>query len=423
MQAAAAKNVAEWESDKARAHAQSRGTKSDHALAATMELASGGPDATFPGSEPLMLPPVPNTRTTKAMYTAHRVDDILRHLAHTAERLTEAKRNRSMRGYHMIHVNNHLSRALETCHNLADNVTKNYLPEGRELEALHKTLGLAKAVNDDARAATFAHLLQTVTYHLGHAKRHAMLMLDPDPDAVWQFNFDHAAKHAKDAFEHCYKLAHHIFDNYPEEAKWLTELDKAEDPDDPFTGLAGVGGGAVVTAPGAMYDVIPPAPGGKYSQYGLHQKPSATVSPSPPLPPKVPLPTAKEIRALISEVPQCQDVTLSNTVKTFLETAAVKMEREHVLDSLTMLRAAQAAIIPAHKKDIGLVMPAVYTANVFARVPPAAQSSATTAMLQGRERTHEWRMLERHVQALADRIRKRYFHGVFSGPNQMARLT
>lgn len=179
----------------------------------------------------------------------------------------------------------------------------------------------------------------------------------------------------------------------------------------------------VITAPGAMYDVVPPTPGGKYAQYGLHQRPSATVSPSPPLPPKVPLPTPKEVRSLIPEVPVSADVQLSNTVKSFLETAAVKLERNHQLDALTMLRAAGHAIIPAHKADIARAMPALYTANVFGRVPPAGQSSAHSEMMQSREQTQEWRKLERHVQALADRIRKRYFHGVYQGPSQMARMT
>jgi hypothetical protein len=243
-------------------------------------------------------------------------------------------------------------------------------------------------------------------------------MLDLEPDEIWKFNDEHAVKHLEGAFEHTYKLAHHIFDNYPDEAHWLHDLDRAEDPSDSYTGLAA----SVVTAPGAMYDVIPPTPGGKYSQYGLHQRPSATVSPDPPKPPQVPMPTAKEIRALIPDVPQCVDVGLTNSVRNFLETAAVKVEKASPLDALTMLRAAGAAIIPAHKKDLGLLAPALYTANVFGRVPPAAQSSATTAMLQGRARQQEWRMLERKEHALADRIRKNFFHGVFSGPSQMPRL-
>lgn len=178
-----------------------------------------------------------------------------------------------------------------------------------------------------------------------------------------------------------------------------------------------------VTAPGSLYDVTAPASGGKYEQYGLHQKPSQTISPSPPLPPKTPLPTPKEVLALVPRVPTCVDVSLSTTVTKFLEDAARKLERNHVLDALTALRAAQHAVIPAHKADLAPAMPAVYTAAVFTKVPPAEQSSASGLLRQSRERTLQWRKLERNIHALADRIRKRYFHGVFSGPNQMARLS
>ena len=80
---------------------------------------------------------------------------------------------------------------------------KNYPAEARELDALSKTMGLAVSVSPDAKVATFAHLLQTVLYHMAHAKRHALVMLNPDPDAVWRFNYDHADTHLKGAIEHC----------------------------------------------------------------------------------------------------------------------------------------------------------------------------------------------------------------------------
>lgn len=96
-------------------------------------------------------------------------------------------------------------------------------------------VGLARALSEDAKAATTAHLLQTVLYDGGHAVRHAQAMLDePEPD-LWSFNAGHAEKHLGGAVEHVAKLTQHLRDNYPEEAKWLTELQgiaaQAADPE------------------------------------------------------------------------------------------------------------------------------------------------------------------------------------------------
>lgn len=41
----------------------------------------------FPGQASITLPPIPHDKTAKAMYTAHRVDGTLFHLAHAAERI------------------------------------------------------------------------------------------------------------------------------------------------------------------------------------------------------------------------------------------------------------------------------------------------------------------------------------------------
>jgi hypothetical protein len=301
-------------------------------------------------------------------------------------------------------VNNHLSAALDTSHNLVEAVRKNYLPEARELAALNKTMGLAASVSTDAKVATFAHLLQTVLYHLAHAKRHAAVMRDPDPDAVWRFNYDHAHAHLKGALEHYYKLARHIYDNYPDEAKWLSDLDKIEDPGDPYMGLTVALATTIATAPGAQ-----PIQAGPYS------RPSQTVSPSPPLPPAVKLPTPAEIRKIISQVPECTDPSLSQSARNHLDVAAVKLEKDDVLGALHMLRSAQSDIRAAHKTDLGMAAPAVYTANVFTRVPSAEQSSANTAMLRSKDREMLWRKLEFQVAQAVDRIRRRHFHGMYGG--------
>jgi len=180
---------------------------------------------------------------------------------------------------------------------------------------------------------------------------------------------------------------------------------------------------AVATAPGARPFLVPPPPGGRYSQYGLYQNPVQAISPSPPLPPNVPLPTAAEVRAVIKLVPECSDASLSATARKFLEQAAYKLSKDNPLEALSVMRSAQTALYAAHKADQGAMLPSAYTANVFARIPPAGQSSATTAMKQGTDKMLAWRKAEQALGALSDRIRKRYFHGVFAGPSQMARLS
>lgn len=180
---------------------------------------------------------------------------------------------------------------------------------------------------------------------------------------------------------------------------------------------------AVATAPGARPFLLPPTPGGKYSQYGLYQNPVQSVSPSPPLPPLTKLPTGAEVRAVIPLVPDCSQADLSGTARKFLEQAAGKLDRDNPLEALAVLRSAQTALYAAHKADQGTMLPSAYTANVFTRIPPAGQSSATTAMKQGTDKLLQWRKAEQALGALSDRIRKRYFRGVFAGPSQMARFT
>ena len=409
VQAAASKNIAQWEADKAKAHAQSARHASEHVKATA---ALSGKDQTFPGQARLPLPPVPGTKAAKSMYTAHRINDILLHLSHAAERLVQAKQGKALRGYHMIHVNNHLSHALDEAHDLVANVRKNYLPEARELEALSKTMGLSQSVSQDAKVATFAHLLQTLLYHQAHAKRHAALMLNPDPDPVWRFNEEHARTHLKGAVEHAYKLAQHVQDNYPDEAKWLNDLDKIEDPDDPYTGLTVALAQPAYTAPGAK-----PIPAQQTAlKPGLYQRPSQTVSPSPPLPPEVPLPTAAEIRKIIAQVPECSDASLSQSARNHLDAAAMKLAKDDSLAALHVLRSAQSDIYAAHKADLGALGPAPYTANVFARTVPSAEaSSANTEMLRGKAQEMKWRALEQQVALAVDRIRRHHFHGAYAG--------
>jgi hypothetical protein len=422
VRAAAAKNMAEWEEKRARAHAQHGGheAKATAVVLAAVQSADepAGGHAPFPGQGQIALPPVPAGKLPGGEFAAHRLDDLLHDFAHANERLRSAKKDKAQRAYHLMHVNNHLSHALDGAHALAESLKVNYLAEARELELLTQTIGLAKAVNAEAKTATFAHLLQTILYHASHAKRHALLMTGAGPDAVWDFNWGHAVTHSTGAISHCFKLAQHVQDNYPEIASWFRQLEKAEDPDDPYTGLS------AATAPGARPFLSPPAPGGRYEQYGLYQHPSQALAPSPLLPPDVKLPTPAEVRAVIPLVPDCSDASLSATARKFLEQAAGKLEKVNPLEALSVLRSAQAALYAAHKADQRAMAPSAYTANVFARVPPAEQSSATTAMKLGTDKLLAWRKAEQALGALTDRIRKKFFHGsVYAGPSQLGRFT
>jgi hypothetical protein len=111
-------------------------------------------------------------------------------------------------------------------------------------------------------------------------------------------------------------------------------------------------------------------------------------------------------------------------VRRFIETAAVKLEKDTPLEALAALRGAEAAVYAAHRKDVEDAAPVSWTAPAPALVPPAAQSSATAAMRMGVEKKMAWRKLGMHVGGLTERIRRNYFRpGVYSGPNEPARLS
>ena len=170
--------------------------------------------------------PVPDDPDAVAMYTAHRLDEAAQQLARATGHLQAARKaSGELRAYHSGHVARHLGNALDAGHVLAANLREHYPAEGGELDKTTETIGLAKALSEDAKAATAAHLLQTVLYDCGHASRHAQAMLDePSPDDLWSFNADHAEKHLGGAVEHVAKLTEHLRDNYPEEGKWLAGL-------------------------------------------------------------------------------------------------------------------------------------------------------------------------------------------------------
>ena len=390
----------------------------------------------YPGHKQLPLPPVPSTKIAKSMYIAHRVDGTLYHLAHAAQRLMRAKENRDLRGYHMIHVNNHLNFALGSGHELVADLKKNFPAEAREWDAMAQTMGLSKSLSPDTKVATFVHLLQTILYDETHAKRHALVMLDPSKtsDAEWNFNFDHAKKHMQGAAEHCFKLAKHIRDNYPEISRWFSDLAKAEDPNDPYTGLTAAQEDGdkrpqatvklarpAETAPGAK----PVNPRETPPDYGLHRQPYSPAGAPIALPPGASPPTAAELRKLAGMVPECSDASLSSSARKHLETAAGMLEHNgSVVDVLRMLRAAENDAFVGHKTDLGATGQSYYTANVFAKtIPPAETSSATASMLASQKQRLAWRALQHGIAMAIDKTKRHFFHGQLGSWSTQARFT
>ena len=175
--------------------------------------------------------PVPDDPTAVSMYTAHRLDDTGRHLAHAAERMTAARAaTGELRAYHSGHVAFHLQRALDNGHRLVANIRAHYPAEAAELEQVKQAVGLAKSLTPGIKAATTAHLLETTLHEETHGVRHAEAMADTEPDDVWEFNADHCQKHLGGAVEHAGKLAQHFRDNYPDVARWLDGLDEITSP-------------------------------------------------------------------------------------------------------------------------------------------------------------------------------------------------
>jgi hypothetical protein len=164
-----------------------------------------------------------------------------------------------------------------------------------------------------------------------------------------------------------------------------------------------------VTAPGAQ------------PLSGLVQRPATATGPAAPRARHLPMPTAAEVRALAATVPPGNELPKRN-LRTFLESAAVKLSKDDSQAALAALRLAQAAVFTAHKDDTGPDPEA--TAAVWTRVPPAERSSAHAVMQQSRDQAQQYKVLAQKVARLADRIRSNLFPaGIYSGPTTPVRLT
>jgi predicted ABC-type ATPase/2'-5' RNA ligase len=97
--------------------------------------------------------PVPDDKTAVAMFTAHRLDDTARELAHATERMQAAREaSGDLRRYHSAHIARHLQNALDATHYLAQNLKEHYAPEARELETVRQTIGLASGYDLNPRS-------------------------------------------------------------------------------------------------------------------------------------------------------------------------------------------------------------------------------------------------------------------------------
>ena len=279
---------------------------------------------------------------------------------------------------------------------------------------VRKATGVALS-RDLNHVATTPHLADTIAENLVHAKSHLDGYRRAPDELSRRFNLWHLMRHVDVTEEHVGKLARHVAAKYPRAGQALKDIAAMRSA----VGLAGGIPAGSATAPGAK-----PIPPKNVTDYGLYQKPSQTTSPSPPLPPGVKLPTAAEIRKLIGQVPDCTDATLSASARRHLEDVAVKLEKDDVLAALHSLRSVQSDVYACHKADLGMAMPAVYTANVFTRaVPPGEASSANTVMIRSKEREMQWRVLEQHVAVAIDRIRRTFYHGSYGGLMQQGRFT
>jgi hypothetical protein len=407
VRAAAQKNIAEWEKDRADAHRQSAGRQHVRASAAmpreTLESVHGPYTAGNPWDIEAGL--------------AHEVEEIGANLTHA--RLHAAalgrKQDEKSRQFNCDHADRHLDSALLHTRNFLETLRRHYPRETAALDDLVKTrraMGVALA-RDANHVATTPHLADTVAENLAHAKAHLAACREAKDPAGQKFNLWHVMRHIDVTAEHVAKLARHVAERYPRAGAALRNL-------------AGLRKSAGLTGPVALARIAESAPGAQpvTNPPGLRTVAAPTVSPSPPLPPRAQPPSAAEVRKLAGQVPDCTDASLSQSARNHLEAAAAKLAKNDVLAALHVLRAAQSDVYAAHKADLGAAGPAYYTANVFSRaVPPGELSSANKVMVASQQKQAAWRALEQHIAACVDRIRRNFFHGQLNSMVSQARFS
>lgn len=156
------------------------------------------------------------------------------------------------------------------------------------------------------------------------------------------------------------------------------------------------------------------APGARPLVGRLWQAPSQTVSPSPPLPPGVALPSPSELDSFGQTLRETDpDSDLLRGASGQAHAAAQKLRAKQPNDALRLLRGIQAGINSAHREFNASQIP---VANVFsASLIPAEQSSAQSAMYEGLAARNKFRALSTQAAQYVDRIRRVHFHGMYGG--------
>jgi 2'-5' RNA ligase len=97
--------------------------------------------------------PVPDDPAAISIFTAHRVNSILHQVAHATERMQAAQAaTGDLREYHVTHIVKHLERALNSAHEMTENLREHYPAEGAELGAVKESVGLARGYELNARS-------------------------------------------------------------------------------------------------------------------------------------------------------------------------------------------------------------------------------------------------------------------------------
>jgi hypothetical protein len=156
------------------------------------------------------------------------------------------------------------------------------------------------------------------------------------------------------------------------------------------------------------------APGAKtLTGQTLVHAPSQTVSPSPPLPPDVAMPSPEELLALSAEIRGAGDDPVLTGAANQVRTAAQQIGNNQHTDALKMLRGAQAGVWSAHRNFNAATLP---VANVFsASLDPAAAAAARAEMDKGLAQRNKYRAVSSQIAHHVDRIRRAHFHGMYNG--------
>lgn len=409
VQAAAQRNVAQWEADIAQAHHHTAATSPlDRvlALASVSKQALGPKLVTVKNQDP----PPGLSRLANATSMAHRLNMAGVNLSHAKAHMVQALKSKKQieEAFNADHVLTHLIVAADNMRRLTSHLDADYPAEGRELKALlGENAALSAATDPKARVATTAHLAETVCHHVSHSLRHARAYGKDSPSqASRTFNLEHADHHIDVALEHAGKIVTHFMDNYPKEARQLRAVDWPEGLGIPLSEVKLAASAAkpagILTAPGTNAQ--------------LQHQPSQTVSPSPPLPPGIKLPTQAECDKIAASIEKDAggNALIMGAVRQ-LRDAGVKLAKKEPIHALSQLRAAQMGVLAGHYE---LKRNAIPVANVFSvatGVPPAATSSAHSAMAESVTDREKFRKHYIEVSGLIDRVRRHHFHGMYGG--------